>query len=117
MSEEVKEILDKIETLAKQGYHDVEVYNNDCQSKYSVTTYSKLNEIRLYGFSAKLLYDYITNLQKENEELRRLQANIDKALEYIKRELKNFYNKNKNCKYLGEILELESIEEILSGDE
>lgn len=42
---------------------------------------------------------------------------IDKANEYIKRELKEFYDKNKNCKYLTTILELESIEEILGGDE
>lgn len=60
MSEELKTILDKIETLAKQG--TITIMN--CDDYIKTHQYEKLEELRLNNYSAKLLLNYIQ--QKEN---------------------------------------------------
>lgn len=42
---------------------------------------------------------------------------IDKAIEYIEKETKELYSKNRCCKYLGEIMQLEYVLNILRGED
>ena len=52
-------------------------------------------------------------IDKEKE----LQQRIDKAIEYIEKETKELYSKNRCCKYLGEIMQLEYVLNILRGED
>lgn len=60
MNDVLKTILDKLETLAKQG--TINVMN--CDDHIETLEYGKLEELRLNNYSAKLLLDYIQ--QREN---------------------------------------------------
>lgn len=61
MNEEIKEILDSF----KQVYED---NNNGIKYEDFNTGYMKIPTIELYPGDCKLLYDYITNLQKSMEQ-------------------------------------------------
>ncbi len=60
MTDEIKEILDKLETVA--GKHTIEVREDG--SKIERMSAYAVNELRLNNFSSKILLDYITNLQE-----------------------------------------------------
>lgn len=145
MNDEIKEILDRLNNIPMGELYACCLEDSECKIILDYITnlqYKYENQIHRYNNQKNI----ITNLQKENEELKskndilefRMKENdkmvicerycilkqrdnykqrIDKANEYIKRELKEFYDKNKNCKYLTTILELESIEEILGGSD
>ena len=42
---------------------------------------------------------------------------LDKVIEYIEKETKELYSKNRCCKYLGEIMQLEYVLNILRGED
>ena len=122
MTNEIKEILDKLEIVARK--HTIEVCEDG--SKIETMSASVVDELRLNNYSAKILLDYITNLQEEKEnaveclkyyeekhfikpavdntkliielynaylkEINDLQQRIDKAVEYI-----NKYEYEKYC--------------------
>lgn len=96
MKNEIKEILDKLKYTAKK--HTIQVLENSGKIEYCPQEIE--TELRLNTYSANKLYDYITNLQEENERLKLelsgyreailkddkllgLQSRIDKAIEYI----------------------------------
>ena len=91
MKNEIKEILGKLETVA--GKHTIEIREDG--SKIERMPAFVVNELRLNNFSAKLLLDYITNLQgrfdalleahKITDELEtEFQERNEKAIEFIK---------------------------------
>lgn len=61
MSDETKEILDKLEIASRK--HTIKVCEDS--SKIETMPASVVDELRLSSFSAELLLDYITNLQEE----------------------------------------------------
>ena len=91
MNDDIKEILGKLEIVARK--HTIEVCDDG--SKIETMPASIVDELRLNNWSAKLLLDYITNLQEELEEEKRinqedlklidkLEERLEKALEYMK---------------------------------
>lgn len=92
LKDEIKEILARLEIVARK--HTIRVCDDG--SKMETMPASVVDELRLNNFSAKLLLDYITNLQKENKELlERFSSKIEevsnliKENERLKEELKN----------------------------
>lgn len=65
MTEEIKELLNKLEIVAKK--HTIEVLET---GNIETMPASVVDELRLNNYSAKILLNYITNLQKENEGLK-----------------------------------------------
>lgn len=65
MSEEAKEILFQLEIVARK--HTIKVTDT---GNIETMPASVVDELRLNNYSAKILLNYITNLQKENEQLR-----------------------------------------------
>ena len=63
MTEKIKEILD----IFKQVYED---NNNGIKYENFNTGYMNIPTYELYPGDCKLLYDYITNLQQEKDELK-----------------------------------------------
>lgn len=98
MNKEIKEILNQLEIVGRK--HTIEICEDG--SKIETMPASVVNELRLNNYSAKILLDYITILQKENEELKEeiqrqskalcindkllvdYRDRIDKAIEYLK---------------------------------
>lgn len=66
LKDEIKEILNKLEIVARK--HTIEVCEDG--SKIETMPASVVDELRLNNYSSKLLLDYITNLQQENEKLK-----------------------------------------------
>lgn len=64
MSEETKEILFQLEIVARK--HTIKVLDT---GNIETMPASVVDELRLNNYSAKILLNYITNLQKENENL------------------------------------------------
>ena len=60
-----KEILDKLEIVARK--HTIEVFEDG--GKIETMSASVVDELRLNNYSAKLLLDYITNLQENYERI------------------------------------------------
>ena len=67
MNDEIKEILNQLEIVSIK--HTIEVCEDG--SKIETMPASVVDELRLNNYSAKLLLDYITNLQEENEKAMR----------------------------------------------
>lgn len=84
MKDEIKEIINQLEIVARK--HTIEVCEDG--SKIETMPASVVDELRLSSFSAELLLYYITNLQKENEELNRMCELYSKSLYYA--ELKDY---------------------------
>lgn len=63
MNDEIKEILNQLEIVARK--HTIEVCEDS--SKIETMSASVVDELRLNNYSSKLLLDYITNLQQNNE--------------------------------------------------
>ena len=82
MSDEIKEILNRLEIVARK--HTIKVCEDG--SKIETMPASVIDELRLNNYSSKLLLDYITNLQQENENLKdfnnKLQATKDRLDKY-----------------------------------
>ena len=64
MTEEIKEILFQLEIVARK--HTIKVLDD---GNIETMPASVVDELRLNNYSAKILLNYITNLQKENEKL------------------------------------------------
>lgn len=64
MKDEIKEIINQLEIVARK--HTIEVCEDG--SKIETMPASVVDELRLSSFSAELLLDYITNLQKIEQE-------------------------------------------------
>ena len=64
MNDEIKELLNQLEIVAIK--HTIEVCEDD--SKIETMPASVVDELRLNNYSARLLLDYITNLQQCNEK-------------------------------------------------
>lgn len=90
MTNEIREILDKLEYVSNEI--KAQIQDGNIKAKEIPSSLGK--ELRLNSYSAKILLNYITNLQeiekehqKINGELRQkiniLQQRIDKAIEYI----------------------------------
>ena len=74
MKDEIKEIINQLEIVARK--HTIEVCEDG--SKIETMPASVVDELRLNNYSSKLLLDYITNLQEELEEEKRIeQASLD----------------------------------------
>lgn len=65
MNEEVKEILFQLEIVARK--HTIKVLDD---GNIETMPASVVDELRLNNYSAKILLNYITNLQKEKEKLK-----------------------------------------------
>ena len=127
MSEErLKEIKDSLETgltgaklqalnYAEGVYEDaLELYNEvirlreALEIKYYCKYANKCNE--LYDCS-KEEYEGMAECNME------MSNRINEAIEYIEKETKELYSKNRCCKYLGEIMQLEYVLNILRGED
>ena len=129
MNNEIKEILDNLKYVSNQ----IEIYTHDGNIKSKDIPSSLSKEVRIYSYGAKVLLDYITNLQEENENLRstnhqfatlntslrsdrdNYKYRIDKAIEYIK-EMCWIDKEYGYCNY-GDDLRPEHIVNILEGDD
>ena len=89
--------------------------------KYGIS-YTELQKIKEY------LLHKIERLEHQIEicdDINRIAINrknmyhdrIDEAIEYIEKETKELYSKNRCCKYLGEIMQLEYVLNILRGED
>ena len=79
MTEEIKEILNQLEIVARK--HTIEVLET---GNIETMPASVVDELRLNNYSAKILLNYITNLQKENEDLKDNQVRaLNKIKDYI----------------------------------
>lgn len=67
MSEETKKILFQLEIVARK--HTIKVTDT---GNIETMPASVVHELRLNNYSAKILLNYITNLQKENTDLKKL---------------------------------------------
>lgn len=74
MSEEINGILNQLEIVARK--HTIKVTDT---GNIETMPASIVDELRLNNYSAKILLNYITNLQKENENYK--QRN-EKAIEW-----------------------------------
>lgn len=127
MNNEVKEILNNLEIVARK--HTIAVCEDG--SKIERMTASCFDELRLNNYSSKLLLDYISNLQqkveqyenpddltlfymwldeKAKDKMKKLQQRIDKAIEYI-----NLYAGIDN-NYCLDYHDLNPLLNILKGD-
>lgn len=83
MKDEIKEILNQLEIIARK--HTIEVCEDG--SKIESMPASVVDELRLNNYSSKLLLDYITNLQEKYEEAdndrHKLFEQKEKAIECI----------------------------------
>lgn len=118
MTEEIKEILFQLEIVARK--HTIKVLDD---GNIETMPASVVDELRLNNYSAKILLNYITNLQKENEKLKELCdkyeeehkttfetwekviARNEKAVEYIKNKTKEINFDNDKLIDVLEILE------------
>ena len=97
MKDEIKEILDKLEIVARK--HTIEVCEDG--SKIETKPASVVDELRLNNYSSKLLLDYIINLQtiereysailSENVELQGKIMKLKDELEKRRREYQETY--------------------------
>jgi hypothetical protein len=67
MSEEIKKILFQLEIVARK--HTIKVTDT---GNVETMPANVVDELRLNNYSAKILLNYITNLQKENTDLKKL---------------------------------------------
>lgn len=90
MKEEIKEILDKLKYTAKK--HTIQILENG--GKIERCPQEIETELRLNTYSAKILLDYITNLQEERDMFKTSfetmsknyfeeKSKIDNAIKYI----------------------------------
>lgn len=79
MKDEIKEILFQLEIVARK--HTVELCEDG--SKIETMPASVVDELRLNNYSSKLLLNYITNLQEENERLKTM-IRASNIMEYFK---------------------------------
>ena len=100
MSDEIKEIINQLEIVARK--HTIQVCEDG--SKIETMPASAIDELRLNNYSSKLLLDYITNLQtiereysnllSENAELQQenddYKSKVEKAVKLIHNELDRF---------------------------
>ena len=84
MNDDIKEILDKLEIVARK--HTIEVCDDG--SKIETMPASIVEELRLNNWSAKLLLDYITNLQHTEDLYNQLLKDYDE-LQQENEKLKN----------------------------
>jgi hypothetical protein len=120
MKDEIKEILDQLEIVARK--HTIEVCEDG--SKIETMSASVVDELRLNNYSSKLLLDYITNLQHENDNLIKYNKICKKYLHNHERdyvdELGNICCKPSeyfNIAWAQDILDgdIESFEDLLQG--
>lgn len=78
MKDEIKEILDRLEIVARK--HTIEICDD---GNIETLPASIVDELRLNNYSSKLLLDYITNLQEENERLKTNWQVAQEDLEHI----------------------------------
>lgn len=132
MKDEIKEILDKLEIVARK--HTIKI----CEDGSRIETMSANvgDELRLNNYSSKLLLNYITNLQ---EEINKLTAesteweskcdNLQEELEVLNKlnqanlkQKQNYKSRNykaiEYCRLNKEFTpRLEDVENILQGDD
>jgi hypothetical protein len=75
MKDEIKEILDNLKYTAKK--HTIQVLENGGKIEHCPQEIE--TELRLNTYSANILYDYITNLQEENERVSNLYQTYEEA--------------------------------------
>lgn len=90
MSEEIKEIINRLEIVARK--HTIEVCEDG--SKIETMPASVVDELRLNNYTSKLLLDYITNLQviereyssllSENAELQQENDRLNNIIKELK---------------------------------
>lgn len=80
-NENIKEILDKLEIVARK--HTIEVCDDG--SKIETMPASIVDELRLNNWSAKLLLDYITNLQHTEDLYNQLLKDYDDLQQELQR--------------------------------
>ena len=93
LNDEIKELLNQLEIVARK--HTIEVCEDD--SKIETMPASVVDELRLNNYSARLLLDYITNLQKEvriNNDLIPYFKNKEKS---FKKQITNLQEENKRA--------------------
>ena len=131
MSEErLKEIKDNIEfktllsKLPKEyfDYKTIEILANEELELYNeVIRLREALEIKYYCKYANKcneLYDCSKEEYEGMAECNMEMSNrINEAIEYIEKETKELYSKNRCCKYLGEIMQLEYVLNILRGED
>jgi len=83
MKNEIKEILDRLETVARK--HTIEVCEDG--SKIETMPASVVDELRLNNFTAKVLLDYITNLQEVGINKYQTLKDLEQENEKLKREV------------------------------
>ncbi len=105
MTEKIKEILNNLRYTAKE--HTIQVLENSgmiesCPQQIPT-------EMRLNSYSAKILLDYITNLQQENEKLNNI---INTFEEYLRDLYHSFDYEAYESKILDKVLdELKELKE------
>lgn len=75
MSEEIKEIIFQLEIVARK--HTIKVLDD---GNIETMPASVVDELRLNNYSAKILLNYITNLQKENDWYKKEHEKLNNAL-------------------------------------
>jgi septal ring factor EnvC (AmiA/AmiB activator) len=100
-----------------------EYLQRSCERKEETITDREMENTDLETKIEKLKEEnyelYLQCRQYEDKEedlenkIERLNNIIKEAREYVERETKELYSRNKSCKYLGEIMQLENVLEIL----
>ena len=94
MKDEIKKILDNLKYTAKK--HTIQVLENG--GKIEHCPQEVATELRLNTYSANILLDYITNLQEENEKLKKLKNY------YREKFISNFCVNNRAIKCIEDFL-------------
>ena len=98
MNDEIKEILDELKYIS----NDIKVHIQDENIKAKEIPSSMVKELRLNSYSAKLLLDYLTNLQQIEQDHQKLNGELreeNKRLNNIINELKQKNNLAENILY------------------
>ena len=99
MKDEIKEILNQLEIVARK--HVVEVCEDG--SKIETMPASVVNELRLNNYSAKLLLDYITNLQQIEQDHQKLNGELREENKKLQEEIDRLNNIIEELeKYIGQ---------------
>ena len=91
MKDEIKEIINQLEIVARK--HTIEVCEDG--SKIETMPASVVDELRLNNYSSKILLDYITYLQEELEEQKRIEQADFKTIQNLEEENERLKENNK----------------------
>ena len=107
MNNDIKEILHQLETVGRK--HTIEICEDG--SKIETMPASVVDELRLNNYSAKLLLDYITNLEEEIKRQEKAQVILDNQNAELYNKLTNLQEK-----YDKALTDVDKILNVLLGE-